>query len=63
MHGSADWRVSVNQTYLLGQSLQKNKVPYKLIIYPGANHGIFEYMDEIDKEINNWIESYLLDNK
>lgn len=63
LHGSADWRVSVDNAYLLGQALQKNKIPYKLVIYPGGDHGLLEYKKEVALEKNNFLESYLLDNK
>ena len=63
LHGSADWRVSVDNAYLLGQALQKNKIPYKLVIYPGGDHGLLEYKKEVALERNNFLESYLLDNK
>jgi dipeptidyl aminopeptidase/acylaminoacyl peptidase len=63
MHGSADWRVSIENAYLLGLELQKNTIPYKMVLYPGGSHGLMEYADGVCLEIYNWVCSYLLSNK
>jgi len=63
LHGSADWRVSVSNAYDLGQALQKNKIPYKLVIYPGGNHGLTKYRNDVVTEVTKWIDSYLIHNK
>jgi dipeptidyl aminopeptidase/acylaminoacyl peptidase len=63
LHGTADWRVSVENSIELSLELYKNKIPYKLVIYPGGNHILSEYTMEVDNEINMFINNYLLNDK
>ena len=60
LHGNSDERVEVDQAYLLGQSLQKNNIPYKLIIYPGGCHSLRNCRSEVCYEISEWLQKYLL---
>jgi dipeptidyl aminopeptidase/acylaminoacyl peptidase len=40
MHGTADWRVNVQDTLDLAKELYKKHIPYRLIIYEGDDHGL-----------------------
>lgn len=40
MHGTADWRVNVQDTLDLGKRLYQEKIPYRMIIYEGDDHGM-----------------------
>jgi len=55
LHGSADNKVSVHDAYEYGQDCQKLHLPYKLIIYPNGNHGLTEYIDNVSREVIEWI--------
>jgi dipeptidyl aminopeptidase/acylaminoacyl peptidase len=55
LHGSADTRVSVYDAYEYGQHCQKLNIPYKLIIFPNGNHGLTEYIDDVSREVMQWI--------
>jgi len=63
LHGSADWRVSAENSLKLSIELLKLKKPYKLIIYPGGDHGLTEYSKEVKKEVKYHLEQFLLKNE
>lgn len=63
LHGTADWRVSVENSIKLSLELYKNKIPYKLVIYPGGDHILSEYTIEVKNEIIMFINNYLLNDK
>jgi dipeptidyl aminopeptidase/acylaminoacyl peptidase len=46
LHGNADWRVKPEQSLNLALEFQKYKIPYRLIMIEGADHGISERRDE-----------------
>lgn len=59
MHGSADWNVRANQSLELALEFQKYKIPYRLKIYEGGNHGISQFGKEKFKDIIAWFDKYL----
>jgi len=59
MHGTADWRVNVMDSITLAGKLYEQNVPYKLIVYPGADHALTEVKEESDLEIKKWLDKYL----
>ena len=63
LHGTADWRVSAENSLKLSIELFKFKKPYKLIIYPGGDHTLREYSEEVKREVKNHIEKFLLKNE
>jgi dipeptidyl aminopeptidase/acylaminoacyl peptidase len=63
LHGTADWRVSAENSLKLSIELLKFKKPYKLIIYPGGDHRLTEYLEEVKKEVENHLENFLLKNE
>ena len=63
LHGTADWRETVENSIDLAKELYKHKVPYKLVIYPGATHSLFENKKEVEKEVENHLENYLIEDK
>lgn len=60
LHGSADQCVTVDSAYLLGQGLQKNKIPYRLVIYLNGDHGLTNYRSEVSDEVIRWVELHLM---
>jgi dipeptidyl aminopeptidase/acylaminoacyl peptidase len=63
LHGTSDWRVSVENSLKLSLELFKFKKPYKLIIYPGGDHGLTEYYQEVSEEVIMHLEKFLLNNE
>lgn len=59
MHGTSDWRVKPEQSINLAIELGKYKIPYRLIMFEGGDHGISEYKDEVNKQVLDWFERYL----
>lgn len=57
-HGEADWRVSVEQARTLAQELDKLDKVYKLITYPGDDHGLSGHNGGLT-EILAWLDEYL----
>lgn len=53
-HGEADWRVSVEQARKLAQELDKYGKIYKLITYPGDDHGLSNHGGGLS-EILRWL--------
>ena len=59
IHGSADWRVLTSHSILMSKELYDNKIPHKLIIFEGADHGITEFRGEYKEESVSWLKRYL----
>ncbi len=63
VHGSADWRVPADHSIQIALKLYDNKIPNRLIIYEGADHGITEYWKHYRKEAVEWFDRYLAKDK
>ena len=63
LHGNADWRVKPEQSLKLAIEFEKHRIPYRLIMYEGGDHGISEHQKEVDQEIMNWFDKYLKNDK
>jgi len=59
LHGNADWRVKAEQSLRFALELEKQRVPYRLILFEGADHGISEYREEVNAQIINWFDRFL----
>ena len=59
LHGNADWRVKASQSFNLAMKLDEHRVPYRLVIYEGGDHGINEFANEVEEEIIAWFDRYL----
>lgn len=59
LHGNADWRVKVDQSLRLALALEPYRIPYRLIIYEGGDHGLTAYQEEVTSEVINWFDRYV----
>lgn len=59
LHGNSDWRVKSEHSLRMALEFDKHRIPYRLIIYEGADHGISEYRTEVDDQILDWFNKYL----
>lgn len=59
LHGSSDWRVKANQSLSLAQEFEKYRIPYRLIIFEGGDHGIKEHVEEVDEQVITWFDRFL----
>jgi dipeptidyl aminopeptidase/acylaminoacyl peptidase len=63
MHGTADWRVSPMQSINLATAFQEQKIPYRLVLMEGADHGLTEFKEESDHMIKEWFDRFLIQNE
>ncbi|MDX1479816.1 MAG: prolyl oligopeptidase family serine peptidase, partial [Saprospiraceae bacterium] len=59
MHGNADWRVKSTQSLRLALEFEKHRIPYRLIIFEGADHGISEFREETLEHTLSWFDKYV----
>lgn len=59
LHGNADWRVKPEQSLKLALEFEKYRIPYRLIMFEGGDHGISEHRKEVNKQVVNWFDRYL----
>ncbi|MCF1192842.1 prolyl oligopeptidase family serine peptidase [Mangrovimonas sp. AS39] len=59
LHGNADWRVKPEQSLTLALEFEKYRIPYRLIMFEGGDHGISEHRDEVNEQVINWFDNYL----
>ncbi|MEM8524899.1 MAG: prolyl oligopeptidase family serine peptidase [Bacteroidota bacterium] len=63
LHGNADWRVKSTNSLKLALEFEKYRIPYRLKIFEGGDHGIREFRLEVEKDIINWFNRYLRDGE
>ena len=59
LHGNADWRVKPEQSLRMAMEFEKYRVPYRLIMFEGGDHGISEHRAEVDEQVIRWFDRYL----
>jgi dipeptidyl aminopeptidase/acylaminoacyl peptidase len=62
-HGASDWRVHADNSILMSKELYDRKIPHRLIIYEGADHGISEFWRHYRKEAVEWFNTYLAEDR
>ena len=63
LHGNSDWRVKPEQSLKLALEFEKNRIPYRLIMFEGGDHGISEHKKEVNEQVINWFDRYLKNNE
>lgn len=63
MHGTSDWRVSPQDSIDLATALYKHRVPYRLVVFEGDDHGITEHADERSRLTREWFDRFVKDGK
>lgn len=63
LHGNADWRVKSTQPLKLALKLEKHRVPYRLKIFEGGDHGLRTFRTEVNKEVLSWFDRFLKKNE
>ena len=59
LHGSSDWRVKPEHSLRLALELEKYRVPYRLIMFEGADHGIREFRPEVERQVLSWFDRFV----
>ncbi len=63
LHGTADWRIVPEMALDLSKAFIKNKIPHRLVLFEGGNHGLSEFNDEVDDMARQWFDVYLKKDK
>ena len=62
LHGNADWRVKSENSLKMAMEFEKFRIPYKLVILEGGDHGLREHRGEVDQQVIDWFDKYLKGN-
>ncbi len=59
LHGTSDWRVVPKMALDLAQVFTKEKIPYRLLMLEGGDHGLTEFRKEVNLEAKLWLDKYV----
>ena len=59
LHGTADWRVAPEMALDFAKALLKEKVPFRLVLFEGGDHGLRQFRTEVNRLVKHWLEKYL----
>jgi dipeptidyl aminopeptidase/acylaminoacyl peptidase len=59
LHGTSDWRVKPEHSLKMALEFEKYRIPYRLIMFEGGDHGITEHWTEVNDQISKWFDKYL----
>lgn len=59
LHGNSDWRVKSSNSLKLAIELDKHRIPYRLKIFEGGDHGLSNHREEVDDEVMSWFDRFL----
>jgi len=63
MHGTADWRVSPNESINMASAFQQHKIPYRLVMMEGEDHSLTTKKEEANKITEDWFNRFLIQNE
>jgi len=63
LHGNSDWRVKPEQSLRMALEFDKYRIPYRLIMFEGGDHGISEHKSEVNENIIKWFQRFLKENE
>ena len=63
LHGNADWRVKPEQSLKMALEFEKFRIPYRLIMFEGGDHGISEHRKEVNEQVIHWFNRFLKENE
>jgi dipeptidyl aminopeptidase/acylaminoacyl peptidase len=63
VHGNADWRVKASQAYKMAMKLDELRIPYRLKVYEGGDHGLKEFKADLNREVIEWFDRFLKSNE
>ncbi|WP_258098300.1 alpha/beta hydrolase family protein [Marinoscillum pacificum] len=59
MHGTSDWRIKPEQSLRMALEFDKYRIPYRLIMFEGGDHGIWEHKERVNEEVLSWFDRFL----
>ncbi|SEB45942.1 Prolyl oligopeptidase family protein [Tenacibaculum sp. MAR_2009_124] len=63
LHGSSDWRVKAKHSLNLALQFEKYKIPYRLVVFEGGDHGLTGHSNEVNEQVLKWFNRYLKNNE
>lgn len=63
LHGGDDPRVVPGDSLRMDAALQALKRSYRIRIYDGGSHGLFENYADVRQEIDRWFDRYIRDRR
>jgi dipeptidyl aminopeptidase/acylaminoacyl peptidase len=64
LHGTADWRAPVKSNAInMSAALLEAKVPFRMLLFEGGQHGVTEHRDEMRRITHDWLDTYVRDRK
>ena len=63
LHGAADWHVKPEHSLRMALEFDKYRIPYRLIMFEGDNHGIRQHRDEVNQQAINWLDRFLKEDE
>lgn len=63
LHGNADWRVKPEQSLRMAMEFEKVRIPYRLVMFEGGDHGLSEHQEEKFEQVISWFDRFLKDNE
>lgn len=59
LHGTSDWRVVPQMALDLAEAFNNAKVPYRLLMLEGGDHGLNEHNEEVDRQVRLWFDRFV----
>lgn len=59
LHGTADWRVVPQMAIDLSEQFLRTKIPFRLVLLEGGDHGLTEHVKEVNRLTKEWFDKYL----
>lgn len=59
MHGTSDWRVNPLDSLHMAEKMYEQKIPYRLVMFEGGDHGLFEYRQKVNEMAVEWMDRYV----
>ncbi len=63
LHGTSDWRVAPEMVLDLSKAFIQHRIPHRLVLFEGGNHGLREFNNEVDAMAKQWFDDYLKNDK
>lgn len=63
LHGASDWRVKPENSLQLALEFNQHRIPYRLLLFEGGDHGVSEHKEEANAQIISWFNRFLKNNE
>ena len=59
LHGTADWRVSAQQSQTMAAALLDSRHPFRLVLFEGSDHQLNEHREEHFRLAREWFDRFV----